>query len=148
MRLHRRTGIAAAIVLPLLLSGCSEDKDKERDEAQARTVAACPADVDTGSPAEQLPADFPGLSGSRLYRFESVGKTRVWYATIEGDSEDVVSLRDRVVAGLKDKGYEIQDTDQEAGAEAEAEFKGSHDGTVRTRPLCKDHVEIRYKLES
>lgn len=148
MRVHMRNRLVAAAVLPLLLSVAACSEEAEEKAARGRTLAPCPAGVDTRSPSEQLPSDFPGLSGSRLYRFETLGATRVWFATVEGGSDDVIPVRDRVVAELKDKGYDIRDTDQEAGAEAEAEFGGPHEGTIRTRPLCKDHIEIRYKLDS
>lgn len=147
MRVHRRNGLVALAALPLVLTvaGCSEAEDKA---ARARVAAPCPDGLDTDKASEQLPADFPGLAGSRLYRFESQGKTRIWYATADGGTDDIVPVRDRIVDGLAAKGYEIEGTDQEKGAEAEAEFKGGHVGTVRTRPLCQGHVEIRYKLES
>lgn len=145
--LVERKALAALAALPLLLgvAACSEE-----DKAGAARVAAapCPDGLDTARAAEELPPDFPGVSGSRLYRFDSQGKTKIWYATLDGGTDDLVPVRDRIVDGLKSKGYDIEGTDQEQGAEAEAEFKGPHEGTVRTRPLCDGHVEIRYKLES
>lgn len=149
MRVQPRNRLVALAALgPLLLAvaGCGEEAEEKA--ARGRTLAPCPAGIDTATPSEQLPSDFPGLSGARLYRFEAQGKTRIWYATQDGGTDDIVPLRDRVVDGLKSDGYVIKDTDQEQGSEAEAEFEGKHEGTVRTRPLCKDHIEIRYKLES
>lgn len=147
--LVERKALAALAALPLLLgvAACSEE---DKDKAGAARVAAtpCPDGLDTDRAAEELPPDFPSLSGARLYRLESQGKTKIWYATLDGGTDDLVPVRDRIVDGLKGKGYDIEGTDQEQGAEAEAEFKGPHEGTVRTRPLCDGHVEIRYKLES
>lgn len=146
MRVSRSHRLVALGVLALVTAaGCSEAEEKA---ARARTVAACPDGLDTNSVSEQLPSDFPTLSGSRLYRLETLGKTRIWFATLDGGAEDIVPVRDRIVGALKDQGYDIEGTDQEKGAEAEAQFKGPHVGTVRTRPLCKGHVEVRYKLES
>lgn len=44
-------------------------------------------------------------------------------------------------------GYTIKGTDQES-VEAEAEFEGPHEGTIKVQPLCKDTVEIRYEVET
>lgn len=148
MRVHQRNGLVALAMLPVLLSVAGCGKEAEEKAARARIAAPCPGGLGTDKASEQLPTDFPGLTGSRLYRFESQGKTRIWYATVDGGTDDIVPVRDRIVDALKAKDYEIEGTDQEKGSEAEAEFKGAHAGTVRTRPLCQGHLEIRYKLES
>lgn len=145
----RRTGpLVLLTVVPLLLASTGCGKEAEEKAARAKALAACPTGINGQTPSQQLPADFPGLSDARIYRYESQGKTRIWYGSVSGGSGDVEAVRDRVVDALKRNGYEIEDTDAEKGVEAEAGFKGPHEGTVRARPLCKDRLEVRYKLES
>lgn len=147
MRVRGRKWLVTAAVLPLVsIAACSGGQ--ANSAAGAGTLAPCRDGLDRDSASEQLPPDFPSLSGSRLYRFGSIGRTRVWFATVVGGSGEVVPVRDRVVAGLRENGYDIVDTDQERDAEAEAQFRGPHEGTVRVRPLCRGRVEVRYKLES
>lgn len=143
----RRTGALAVATTPLLLAMLTACGNNE-EEGDARAAAACPADLDSQVADQQLPADMPPVPGQRLYRYESQGKTRIWFATLTGDPGDLEPVRDRIVNGLRDVNYTIKDTDAEKGAEAEAEFTGPHDGSVRVRPLCKDRLEIRYRLES
>ncbi len=147
MQVRRMTPLVLLSLLPLLAAaGCG--KEAAEKAAGAKALAACPTGIDSQTASQQLPTDFPGLSEARIYRYEAQGKTRIWYASLSGGSGDVEAVRDRVVDALTTRGYEIEDTDAEKGVEAEAEFKGPHDGTVRARPLCKDRLELRYKLES
>lgn len=143
---RRARFLAGALAVPLAvaLSGCGND-NKDKDKAQAGS--ACPTDL-SGTASQQLPSDFPGLSDQTLYRFDSQGKTQVWFAAADGGPDDLAKIRDEVNDGLEAKGYEIEGTDQEEGAEAEAEFKGPHTGTINVRPLCTGKVVVRYKLES
>lgn len=138
----RLFGGAACVVL--LLAGCG---DKDEEKAKKAAGLACPSDIGK-SASQPLPADVPSLPGSSVYRFDSQGQTRVWFAAFDGTPDDLVKVRDQVDDALKGKGYTIKDTDQEPGAEAESEFQGPHEGTTNVRPLCKGKVVIRYKLES
>lgn len=134
-------GVACVL---LLLAGCG---DKDKDKAKEASGLACSSDIDKTA-SQPLPADVPSLAGSSVYRFDSQGQTKVWFAAVDGTPEDLVKIRDQADDALKSKGYTIKDSDQEPGAEAESEFAGPHEGTTNVRPLCKGKVVIRYKLES
>lgn len=75
------------------------------------------------------------------------GKTTVAFAKIPGGRDDIVAVRDRVLADLKTAGYTTVGTDQEPGYEAEAELGGKHDGTLKVSPLCEGLLEVRYKIQ-
>jgi len=137
--------ITAAIALPLavVLTSCSEeDKDKAKEAANA----SCPSTISQPA-ATALPNDVPPPAGT-VYDYTSQGKTQVWFAAINGSPDQLASLRDSYDAQLTGKGYSIEGTDQEQGAEAESEFKGPHEGTTNFRPLCSGKVVLRLKLTS
>lgn len=48
---------------------------------------------------------------------------------------------------LKKAGYRVTGTDQEPTYEAEAQFTGPHNGSLRVKPLCTGQLEVRYKIE-
>jgi hypothetical protein len=135
-----------AVVVPLLigLAGCGDD-DKEK--AKERANAACPSDI-AGTASTALPGDVPAPSGARAYSYSSQGKTQVWFFAISGSADQLPALRDAYDGQLTAKGYRIVHTDQEDGAEAEAEFGGPHDGTTNLQPLCQGKVKFRLKLTS
>lgn len=143
---HRRGRVlAAAVGVPLLLTlAACGDNDKEK--AKEHASAPCPSSIgDTASTA--LPSDVPPPSGN-AYSYSTQGKTRVWFFAVEGSADQLASLRDSYDQQLTAKGYSIEHTDQEAGAEAEAEFKGPHEGSTNFRPLCAGKVVLRIKLTS
>jgi hypothetical protein len=137
--------LAAALLAPVALGavGC------ERDKAQSskRAAATCGPEV-SRTASTPLPSDLPAPSGATVYDYASQGKTRIWYVAVDGAAADLVRLRDQVKAELTARGYAIKGTDQEPGAEAEAEFEGPHSGTIQVRTLCSGKDVIRYKLES
>ncbi len=49
-------------------------------------------------------------------------------------------------AKLKAAGYQVLDTDQEEGAEAEGHLSGPHTVDVQVIALCKGKVRIRYTV--
>ena len=139
MRPAVRRTLALAAVLPILaLSACS-DGDAEIAAGADKACSALP----TADAAATLPADFPTFGDVVLYEPSSQGKTSIVFGLI-ADS-DFVKVRDAQVATLKAAGYTIEGTDQES-VEAEAEFTGAHEGTVKVQPLCAGHVSIRYKI--
>lgn len=129
----RRT--LAALTLVPLLAACGGGS---QDDA-GRTCGTLP----TADPAATLPTGFPALAGQVLYGPASQGKTQLVFALV-ADS-DFVGVRDDLVAKLKAAGYEVPGTDQEA-VEAEAEFTGPHEGTIKVTPLCQGQVTVRYKF--
>src|SRR3954469_12498653 len=137
--------IAALAVAPLFagLAGCGGDSDKDAEAGNA--TRSCDGLLKSADANAKLPDDFPKLDDQVLYEPSSQGKTQVVYAHV--DESNFVEVRDEIVNKLKSAGYTIDGTDQES-VEAEAEFSGPHGGTIKVQPLCKDTVEIRYKLES
>ena len=136
--------LAAALALPLLvgLAACENDKENAKKAASA----PCPANI-SQTASTPLPADVPSPGGT-VYDAQSQGKTRFWFVAIDGGPDQLVSLRDAYNSTLTGKGYTIKGHDQEAGAEAEAEFSGPHDGTTQFIPLCSGKVRVRIKLDS
>jgi hypothetical protein len=138
-----RRGLAVAAVVPLLagLSACGGDKDTAGGTA-AKASQAC-GTLPTANPAAKLPAGFPSLLDQVLYEQGAQGKTQVVFALL--DETNFVEVRDELVAKLKAAGYTIPGTDQES-VEAEAEFAGAQEGTIKVEPFCKGYVSIRYKF--
>jgi hypothetical protein len=139
--------IAVGVLAPLVatLAACS---DEDKDKAKQNATATCPASI-TQTAATALPSDVPAPAGaSASYQSQSQGATKFWFFAVDGSPEDLASLRDAYDNTLKGKGYDIKDTDQEEGAEAESEFEGPHDGTTQFIPLCQGKVRVRVKLES
>ena len=137
--------VAAAFALPLVvvLASCSDgDKDKAKEAANA----ACPSNI-SQTTSTPLPSDLPAPGGT-VYDYSSQGKTQVWFAAVNGSGDQLASIRDSYDTQLKGKGYSIEGTDQEEGAEAESEFKGPHEGTTNFRPLCSGKVVLRLKITS
>jgi hypothetical protein len=134
-----------AVVVPLLavLAACS---DGDKDKANQAANAACPSNIGTAV-STQLPSDVPSPGGT-AYDFSNQGKTQVWFYALDGSADELATLRDNYNNTLTGKGYTIEGHDQEEGAEAEAEFKGPHEGTTNFRPLCSGKVVLRLKLTS
>jgi hypothetical protein len=138
-----RRGLAVAALVPLLvgLSACGDD-DKDSDSTGGVGTEACKT-LPSADPKASLPAGFPSLSDQVLYEPSTQGATKIIFALL--DESDFVEVRDEIVEKLKDAGYTIEGTDQES-VEAEAEFSGKQEGTVKVQPYCKGHVSIRYKF--
>ena len=75
------------------------------------------------------------------------GATTVVFASEPGGRDDIVAVRDKVLADLAKAGYRVVGTDQEPGYEAEAELAGTHPGSLKVSPLCEGLLEVRYKIE-
>ena len=136
--------IAAAFAVPLVLvlASCENDKAKANEAAKA----ACPSNI-AQSASTPLPGDVPSPGGT-VYDYNSQGKTQIWFAAVDGTPDQLASLRDAYDTKLTGQSYKIDHTDQEKGAEAEAEFSGAHDGTTQFIPLCTGKVRMRIKLTS
>lgn len=135
--------MAIAALAPALagLTACSDgDKDADKDASAAKDSCGT---LPTADPAAKLPAGFPALGDQVLYEPSSQGKTQVVYALL--DESSFVEVRDELVDKLKAAGYTVPGTDQES-VEAEAEFEGAQNGTIKVEPLCKGYVTIRYKF--
>ena len=133
----------AAVALAALLTGCGGGGG---GTPGARQEEPC-GDKDTPTGAPTPPASLRLPSDAKLLRVASQGKTVVVFTSTAGGPDDLVAIRDRVLEQLKATGSTVVGTDQEPGAEAEAEVGGTFDGTLRVTPLCAGRVEVRYKVE-
>ena len=127
--------------LAVLLAGCGgggTTADRPEEPCGDKDSPVAGGDV---PPALKLPSD------AKLLRVASQGKTVVVFTSTAGGRDDLVAIRDRVLEHLTAKGSTVVGTDQEPGAEAEAEVSGTFDGTLRVTPLCAGRVEVRYKVE-
>lgn len=135
--------LALLLALPIALTACEKDKK----EAEKASKTACGSEF-SGTPSKPLPNDVPGPSDRTVYDYNSQGKTEQWFATTSGTRDDIVKTRDAIADQLKGAGYEIEGSDQEKGIEAEAEFKGPHNGSLQVQVACEGKLRIRYRLES
>lgn len=142
-RKGRWCALALAPVLTVVVAACS-DNGKKKAEQAARS--ACPSNISTAV-STAAPGDIPSPGGT-AYSYSSQGKTKVWFYALDGTADQLATLRDSYDQQLTGKGYKIEGSDQEAGAEAESEFSGPHDGTTNFRPLCTGKVVLRLKLTS
>jgi hypothetical protein len=137
--------LLALVLIAVLAAGCGSDPDT----GAAEPPKPC-AGLDTpeaGAPTE-LPLGLPLTAGATVLRVETQGKTVISYAKLPGDDADLVAVRDKVLAELRTKGYAASNLDAEPGFEAEAELSGTHHGTLKVTPLCKDLLQIRYKVNT
>ena len=136
--------IAAALAVPLViaLAACDDEEKKAKEAASA----PCPSNI-SQTASTPLPSDIPSPGGT-VYDYNSQGKTQFWFVAIDGGPDQLESLRDTYNTTLTGKGYTIKHTDQEDGAEAEAEFSGAHEGTTQFIPLCSGKVRVRIKTTS
>ena len=140
----------AAVVTPLLvvLAACGGSSEGEDEEEEGGPIGACQSNI-TETASTQLPDDVPTPEGAdSAYEYFAQGATKVWNFALDGESGDLVTLRDAYDDQLESAGYEIEGTDAEEGFEAESEFNGPHEGTTNLRPLCEGKVVLRLKLSS
>jgi hypothetical protein len=137
--------MALVVVVALGFGGFAVFEHFDQAEVKKLAKRDCTSlDVVTGTPT--LPAGLTLPSDEKLLRVESQGKTVAVYASTAGRLDDVVKVRDGVLSALASQGYTKAGTDQEAGIEAEGQFTGKANGTIKVKPLCTDRLEIRYKL--
>jgi len=135
--------LPALLLLVVLTAGCGNDPETPAAEPPKPCTGI--DSPEAGAPTE-LPLGLPLTAGATVLRVETQGKTLISYAKLPGDEDDLVAVRDKVLAELKTKGYIASNLDAEAGFEAEAELNGTHHGTLKVTPLCKDLLQIRYKV--
>lgn len=134
------SAIAIVPMAALALTAC------DKAESQAKTAAKASCDGKLAAAAGiSLPSDLPTDATIVITSQTAAGATKIFFGAIKGT--DIPGTRDALAAKLTAAGYTIKGKDQEKGVEAEAEFAGTHDGTVRVRNLCSGYVEIRYRLE-
>ena len=140
--------VAAALLSPLVLALAACGGSSEGEPEGEGGTGACPDSISQAA-STQPPDDVPAPEGAdSAYDYFEQGATQVWFFALDGEAGDLVSVRDAYDDTLAGADYEIEDTDQEEGHEAESEFRGPHEGTVNVRTLCDGKVALRLKLIS
>lgn len=142
------TSLALVGVLSVSVAGFVVFEQFERKGLVTASERACSGQdqPEAGAPAV-LPLDLPLTEGEKVLRVATQGATTVAFASEPGGREDIVAVRDKVLADLATAGYTVVGTDQEPGYEAEAELAGTHPGSLKVSPLCEGLLEVRYKIE-
>jgi hypothetical protein len=134
----------ATTATPTATADRDEDADKGEEEHGAAKDCDDVGDLD-GRPRHKLPV--PLVAGARVYESQGpFGKTTRYFAVAKGGPDSLAKWRDRTDAKLAAAGYEVLDTDQEEGAEAEGHLSGPHTVDVQVISLCKAKVRIRYTV--
>jgi hypothetical protein len=116
--------------------------------AAAPAGAACTQQQTAPRPdlRRQLPAGFPTVTGWQPTRVADQGTTRAVSGVLRGDVGDLVTLRDTAADELVTEGYTQTGSDQEVGYEAEAEFDGPQEVSIKVTPLCRDYLLLTYTV--
>lgn len=145
----KKAVIALVVVVVLALvaaGGWMVFEHFERADKIKDAKKAC-SGLDVVTPGATLPAGFTLPADQKLLRVEKQGKTSVVYASVDGERDDLVAIRDRVVQALEDAGYKKTHTDQEPTFEADAAVsKGGVDDSINVRPLCAGKAVVRYTV--
>jgi hypothetical protein len=168
--------VTVTTILGLALAGCGGDADPASDAASGlRSVATSAAQSATGSATKQappeaseaaaaaesecgqkttprpellrqLPAGFPTVTGWQPTEVTNQGQTRAVSGVLRGEVADLVTVRDNAADEIVTEGYNQTGSDEEVGYEAEAEFEGPQEVSVKVRPLCRDHLVLTYTV--
>lgn len=147
----RKLGVIAVVLAGALAAGGVGFAVFEQFERRGLATKSEQACAGRDKPAPDAPATLPlGLpltDGEKVLKVATQGATTVAFASEPGGRDDIVAVRDKVLADLAKVGYTVVGTDQEPGYEAEAELAGTHPGSVKVSPLCEGLLEVRYKIE-
>ena len=165
--------LMATTILGLALAGCGGNGDSTSGAASgisssaaspSATASLSPSQSESGSAGaaqaacnqqqtaphpeliRQLPADFPTLVGWQPTEVTNQGQTRVVSGVLRGGVTDLVTVRDNAADELVTEGYTQAGSDEEAGFEAEAEFTGPQEVTIKVKPLCRDYLVLTYTV--
>jgi hypothetical protein len=138
-------------------SGASADTDlastgpasADTDLASTGAASATCGDKITpdGAAARMLPSGFPVVPGWSATEAVRQGKTLVLRGVVGGEPPDIMDVRDAAIAKLTAVGYVRTGGDEESGFEADADFTGSHPGSINVRALCRDYLVVTYTFE-
>lgn len=128
-------------------SSATKEAPAEASEAAAAAESEC-GQKTTARPEliRQLPADFPTLVGWEPTEVVNQGQTRAVSGALRGEVADLVTVRDNAADELVTQGYTQAGSEEEVGYEAEAEFEGPQEVTIKVRPLCRDHLVLTYTV--
>lgn len=165
--------VIPAAVLGLALAGCGTDTSPSSGAASGLSSAAASptqsrlsnspsgaasgtagaAEADCGQQTvprpdllRKLPADFPAITGWQPTKVAEQGRTREVSGVLRGEVGDLVTVRDNAAAELASSGYDQTGSDEEAGFEAEAEFEGPQEVSIKVKPLCRDYLVLSYTV--
>jgi hypothetical protein len=115
-------------------------------EGKAKDAGRPCGALTTPSGTTALPAGlaFDVPPGATVLRVVTQGKTVLVTTSVKGDRGDLVHLRDQALRDLAAQGYSAKGTDQEPTYEAEGQFGGRLEGSVKVQPLCQGHDSVRY----
>lgn len=104
-------------------------------------------ELDRPTLGASLPAGFALPDGQKLLKVQTTGKTSVVFASLDGGRNELVDVRDAIVAELERAGYRKTGSDQEPTFEADATVsKAGADDTINVRPLCSGRLVVRYTI--
>jgi hypothetical protein len=153
----------SAVILALTLVGCGSASDPESTPSSgASATASSPAETDADSTtsaaacgeqttphpelARQLPAGFPTVAGWSATEVVNQGRTRAVQGVLPGEAADLVRVRDTAASQITVTGYSKTGSDEEPGFEAEAEFEGPHEVSIKVKPLCRGDLALTYTV--
>ena len=96
--------------------------------------------------ARQLPAGLPTVVGWQPTKVTDQGRTREVSGVLRGQVGDLVTVRDNAADELASAGYDQTGSDEELGYEAEAEFEGPQEVSIKVKPLCRDYLVLTYTV--
>lgn len=125
----------------------TKEAPAEASEAAAAAESEC-GQKTTGRPEllRQLPAGFPTVTGWQPTEVVNQGQTRAVSGALRGEVADLVTVRDNAADEIVTEGYTQTGSDEEVGYEAEAEFEGPQEVSIKVRPLCRDHLVLTYTV--
>jgi hypothetical protein len=144
-----RSGVtsAAQSATGSLTASATKEAPAEASEAAAAAESEC-GQKTTPRPEllGQLPAGFPTVTGWQPTEVSNQGQTRAVSGVLRGEVADLVTVRDNAADEIVADGYEQTGSDEEVGYEAEAEFEGPQEVSIKVRPLCRDHLVLTYTV--
>lgn len=128
-------------------SGLASSASGEASGTAAAAQAAC-GQQPAPHPelASQLPANFPTVTGWQPTKVTTQGQTREVSGVLRGEVGDLVTVRDTAADELVSSGYHQTGSDEEVGYEAEAEFEGPQEVSIKVKPLCRDYLVLSYTV--
>jgi hypothetical protein len=125
------------------------DRSANSDTPSGGAPSATCGEAATPHPsvARQLPAGFLTVAGWTATEAVTQGKTQAIRGVVVGNAENIVAVRDAAVAAIASAGYTKTGSDQEPGAEADADFSGPYQGNINVRALCRGYLVVTYTIE-
>ncbi|MEO7261113.1 MAG: hypothetical protein ABI047_07665 [Jatrophihabitantaceae bacterium] len=136
---------SAASASPFL-SGSAGSSESESESAGAAQEACRQQPSPRPELLRQLPADFPTVTGWQPTELAIQGQSRAFSGVLRGEVADLVTVRDNAADELVNAGYIQAGSDEEVGFEAEAEFNGPQEVSIKVKLLCRDYLVLTYTV--